>query len=163
MRSLHEQAPARALVDPRGLGASSSTPVFRAVRGGLTRLHYGFAAAIPAAILLEVIGLRFARDLLPWILGVVPLWVALQSAAFATKVSLRVDGMLVTSIGLRTFIGYTDIEAITQEHDDLVFASRDGTTLRLGFPDARWLTGARRRPTAVLLARLRDACSALAA
>jgi hypothetical protein len=94
----------------------------------------------------------------------VPLWILGWWLSTGAELHIGAEGVSISRFGRRpVFLGYADIAAIVEQHDDLVFEQRDGMKLRLGFADTRWLTGERRRPTAAVLARVRLACSACAA
>jgi hypothetical protein len=155
---------ARTFVQALGLPAAVPAPTFRATLGGGSRAYFAFAAGIVALIALELV-LRRIAPLGPHVaILLLPTWSIGAWLAMSAEVHVGREGISIARFGRRPlFLGYGEIGAIAEQYDDLVFERRDGSKVRLGFADTRWLTGERRRPTSAVLARIREACSAFAA
>ena len=158
------RADARAFVRVLGTPVIAAAPAFRTTTGGMARLFVALAAAVPLAVAIRLVAGRFV-PVAPELASVfVPLWILGWWLSTAADLHIGAEGVSISRFGRRpVFLGYADIAAIVEQHDDLVFEGRDGVKLRLGFADTRWLTGERRRPTAGVLARVNAACSACAA
>jgi hypothetical protein len=155
---------ARAFVAALETRVIAVLPAFRTTTGGMARLFVALAAAVPLAIAIRLVAGHLGPIAPELASAIVPIWILGMWLVTSADLHVGAKGVSIARFGRRpVFLGYADIVAIVEEHDDLVFERRDGVKLRLGFADTRWLTGDDRRPTTRVLARVNRACSACAA
>ncbi len=148
-------ADARAVVDALGLGVASSTAVFDVALGGGRGIVLGAVLGGIAAVLVGValfsatgdFGAAFPLITIAFIVAGIQLSQA--------KVHVGTDGLLVTRVGRKTFVPFSEIERIDVEGGVLLQIVRHGgRPLRVGFSGN---SPASREAGGALLRRIEDA------
>jgi hypothetical protein len=128
----------RGVLEALGLDVGSATARFGAIYGGMRRQM--FAAGLFGLLLSVAIATVFATVLVTHhaasslLLVLVPPLLALGALLRSqTRVTVGVDGLLVSRLGAKQFVPYADVEALTPEKNDLVISIRGRRPLRLGF------------------------------